>query len=219
MREPDEPIDRDLRVAGHDDAGHLGRRIGMRDRCRRPCRGCGSGSAPHASTAALQQRMRSRKPRVVLDVAPAHHGAEPHAVGGDPDLAQFVQLAQIDQQLRRGEAERQHRHQALPAGDHLGLAVVRGEQLDGFGERGRTGIIERRQFHGAFSARYLRCDQIVVVSTANIWLTARGSTLRPFSRLRSAATPAAATAAVRAARRRATTAHSRPRWRSRRRPG
>ena len=95
----------------------------------------------------LQQRMRGRKPRVVQDVAPAHHGAEADAVGADPDLSQFFQLAQVDQQLRRGDAERQHRHQALAAGDHLGVAVLRGEQLHGFGERGRAGVVERRQFH------------------------------------------------------------------------
>ena len=42
----------------------------------------------------LQQRMGGRQARVVLDVAPAHHGAEPHTVGGNPDLLQFGQLAQ-----------------------------------------------------------------------------------------------------------------------------
>ena len=92
--------------------------------------------------------MRGGEPRIVLDVAPAHHGAEPHAVGGDLDLAQLRELAQVDQQRRRDDAEGQHRHQALPAGNGARLPAMGGEQRDGFSERGGTGVFERGQLHG-----------------------------------------------------------------------
>ena len=95
----------------------------------------------------LEQRMRADEPRVVLDVAPAHHGAERDAVGGNPDLAQLRELAQIDQQRRLRQPERQHRHQALAAGERLGVAVARGEQLHGFGQRRRARIVEGRHLH------------------------------------------------------------------------
>ena len=88
VRAPVRAGDGDLGVAGDADAGHLGGGIGMRD-----------AAADGAAVAdlvvrdmldrGLEQRMRGGEPRVVLDVAPAHHGAEPHAVGGDLDLAQL----------------------------------------------------------------------------------------------------------------------------------
>ena len=137
----------DLGIAGDGDARHFRRGIGMRD-----------AAANRAAVAdlvmrdvrdrRLQQRMRGREPRIVLDVAPAHHGAEPHAVGGNLDLVQLGQLAQVDEQRRRSDTERQHRHQALPAGDGTCLPIMGGKQRDGFGQRGGTGIFERRQFHG-----------------------------------------------------------------------
>ena len=64
----------------------------------------------------------------------------------NPDSAQIGELAQVDQQRGLGEAEREHRHQALAAGDRLGV-VVRGEEFDRFRECGRAGIVEGRQFH------------------------------------------------------------------------
>ena len=92
--------------------------------------------------------MRGGEPLVVEDVAPAHQRAEPDAVGADLDLLQAGQLPQIDQQRRLGDAKRHHRHQALAAGERLRLAVVRGEQRNGFVEGGRAGVFEGRKFHG-----------------------------------------------------------------------
>jgi hypothetical protein len=77
-----------------------------------------------------QQRLSARQPRISLDIAPAHLGTKPDAVGADSNAAQPGQPAQIDQQAGRGEPKREHRHQALTAGEHL-RARVRGEQGDG----------------------------------------------------------------------------------------
>ena len=57
------------------------------------------------------------------------------------------ELAQVDEQRRRSNAERHHRHQALAAREHLGVAVARGEQRDRLGERRRARIFESGQFH------------------------------------------------------------------------
>ena len=91
-----------------------------------------------------QQRLRLAQSRVVEDVAPAHHGAEGDAVIRDLDLPQLGKLAQIDQQRRRSDAKRQHRHQALAAGQRLGFAVMGRQECDRVGERGRAGVFEGR---------------------------------------------------------------------------
>ena len=139
----------DDRVAGLADAGHLGRRIGMRD-----------AAADRAAVAdlvvrdmrhrGLEQRMRGVEPLVVENVAPARQRAEPDAVGADLDLAQVLELPQIDQQRRPRHAERHHRHQALAAGQRLRLAVVGGEQRHGFVQGRGAGVLERRQFHESY---------------------------------------------------------------------
>ena len=104
----------DLGVAGHRDAGHLGRRIGMRE-----------AAADGAAVADLvvrdmldrgaEQRVRALQPLVVLDVAPARTRTQAHAVFRDGDLLQLLQLADVDQHRRRGEAKRHRRQEALGA--------------------------------------------------------------------------------------------------------
>ena len=95
----------------------------------------------------LEQGMRGIEPRVVLDVEPAHHGAEPHAGVGDLDPPQLGELAEIDDERGRGDAERHHRHQALAAGEYLGVAVARPEQRHRLAKRRRAGIVEGGEFH------------------------------------------------------------------------
>ena len=133
----------DLRFAGHGDARQFRGGIGV-----------GQAAADGAAVADLimpdvadgrhQQRMRSGEPRVVKDVAPAHHGAQRNAFLVDLDLPQLRKLAQIDQKRRRGDAKRQHRHQTLAAGKRFGLAVMGGEKCNCFGDAGRTGVFEGR---------------------------------------------------------------------------
>ncbi len=90
----------DLGVARHRDPRHLRGRIGMGDAAADGAaianlimRDIGDGG--------LEQGMGGIEPRVVLDVAPAHHGAEPHAIAGDLDPPQLGEFAQVDQQRRR----------------------------------------------------------------------------------------------------------------------
>src|SRR5260370_117152 len=73
--------------------------------------------------------MRRAQARVGHDIAPANHGSEDDAVRRSVDLAKVRQLAQVDQQGRRGEAERQHRHEALTAPDQLRGSGGRGDHM------------------------------------------------------------------------------------------
>ena len=95
----------------------------------------------------LEQRVRGLEPFVILDLAPAHHGAECDTLLRNFDSAQVAELAQIDEQRGLGKAERQHRHQALATCDGLGVPAGRGEELNRFGQRRRACIVEGRQFH------------------------------------------------------------------------
>ena len=125
-RGPDLPMTADLRVAGDRNARHFGGGIGMRDTA--------AGGAAVANLIMRdmldggdQERMRRAQALVVENLAPAHHGAECDAVGCDLDVPQLAELAQIDQERRRGDAKSQHRHQALAAGKRFSFAVVRGQ--------------------------------------------------------------------------------------------
>ena len=101
------------------------RRPGRRARgCRRPCRGCGSGSArrarwPAASSgcAACSRASRSMSRQRTLR-------AEAHAVVADLDVAEPGHIPQVDQQRGRREAERHHRHEALAARERLRRACT-----------------------------------------------------------------------------------------------
>ena len=139
---------RDLGVAGLCNAGHLGRPDRRARGCRRRCRGCGSGNArrgrslPCSSGCAVASRLSSRMSRQRTS-APSRTPSAPILIS-----LQARQLPQIDQQRRLGDAKRHHRHQALAAGQRLGLAVVVGEQRHGLVDGGRAGVFEGRKFHG-----------------------------------------------------------------------
>jgi hypothetical protein len=56
-----------------------------------------------------EQRMRGAEALVVLDIAPARHGAEMHAPIVDGDAAQIRDAAEVDENARRREPEGKHR--------------------------------------------------------------------------------------------------------------
>jgi hypothetical protein len=93
-----------------------------------------------------QKWLRARQPRIVLDVAPAHLGAEPNAISVNGDLTEPGEPTQIDQKARGRKPEGEDRHQALAAGDRL-RAGVGGEQRNGLIERFRSTVFETRWLH------------------------------------------------------------------------
>src|SRR5216683_4382868 len=135
----------DLSLAGHGNPGQFGGRVRMGE------------AAAHGAAVAdlvmrdmgdclLQKRMCGLQPLIVLDVAPAHPGAETNAAVAHRNVAEPGNLAQIDQHARRRQPEGEHWHQALPAGDHgrLGIGC---EQIDRFPQRRRRLVLEGSGFH------------------------------------------------------------------------
>jgi hypothetical protein len=95
----------------------------------------------------LQEWMRHREPPVVLDVAPAHEGAEPHAgIVANADVAEPGKKAQVDQQAWGRQPQGEDRHQALSTGDH-GCVGIGPKQTNGLPEARRRVVVEGRGLH------------------------------------------------------------------------
>ena len=108
----------DLGLAGYGDAGHLGGRVRV------------GGAAPHGAAVSdlvmgdmrnggHEQGLCASQPRVALDIAPAHLGAEAHPFLADRDMTKTLQLAQVHEGAGRGDPEGQHIRLCPPA---IGLA-------------------------------------------------------------------------------------------------
>src|SRR5690606_8626099 len=67
------------------------------------------------------------------------------------DTPEFVQAAQVDQMVENSEPQRQHRHQALPAGDDLGIVAEIRQQGHCLGRGGGGVVVEGRGFHAVTS--------------------------------------------------------------------
>ena len=150
---------RDFRIAGLRNAGHLGRRIGVRE-----------AAADGAAVADLvmrdvrdrflQQRMRGRRAacrRGCRASAPARRGARHPA----PILISFRPGNFRKSTSSDGWAMRNAiiGIRLWPPAKRLGLAAVVGEQRDGFIDGGWAGVFEGRKFHGVcFGLRRLLAD-------------------------------------------------------------
>ena len=89
------------------------------------------------------RRLPLGEERGALEVGvPAQRADVQGAVGVDPVVGEVGQVVDVDEQLGRGEAELQQRHQALAAGQHLGLAVALVEQRDRLVEAARGLVAE-----------------------------------------------------------------------------
>ena len=94
--------------------------------------GVGEAAADRAAIADLimrhvldgghQQRMRVAQARVGKNIAPAHHGAERNAGLGNPDLREFIQLAEID---KRASARRRGTPASAPGSGRRRAALPR----------------------------------------------------------------------------------------------
>ena len=94
-----------------------------------------------------KQRMADGKPGIAFDIAPSDPGAEANTILADANRIEILQMFQIDQQFRCSQAVREHRHQALTAGNHLGVSVPGCEQTDGLGNGRRRRIFKNRRLH------------------------------------------------------------------------
>ena len=63
--------------------------------------------------------------------------------------AQLLHPAQVDEVLEDRQAQGEHRHEALAAGEDLGGVAELGEQRDGLVEGRRSVVVERCRLHVA----------------------------------------------------------------------
>ena len=69
---------------------------------------------------------------------------------------QLVDAAEVDQVVEHGQAQRQHRHEALAPGEHLGALAELTEETDGLFDARRRVVGERGRLHEASSGRLYR---------------------------------------------------------------
>ena len=77
----------------------------------------------------------------------ARQRAYPQGVAGYGNAAQFGKLTDIDDPLRRDQAQVHRRHQALAAGQEFRLVAVGDQHLQGVGHAGGAGVAESRGLH------------------------------------------------------------------------
>ncbi len=142
-RSPRGPVDLDDRAEARGDGGQLGGRVGV-----------GEAAADRAAAAQLAVPDEGQGPadqghgggqRIALDAALTHGGADVQLVPAPFEAAELVQRRDVDERPRPAQAHREHRHEGLAAGEHLGVA--RGEGLDGVGDRARAVVGERCGLH------------------------------------------------------------------------
>ncbi len=71
-----------------------------------------------------QQRMAGDHGRALVDPAVGGPATDPQPVVGLEHLIEAVEVLDVDQQARRGEAELEQRQEAVAAGQDLGLALA-----------------------------------------------------------------------------------------------
>ena len=106
-----------------------------------------SGTAARDLRIALHHALAGRRPAPRACRSPARSPAS------------SADAVHVDEVLEVREAQRQHRHEALPAGQHLGVVAVLGEQRADLVDRLRRVVLERRRLHAA--KRYCRADTCV----------------------------------------------------------
>ena len=65
------------------------------------------------------------------------------------DAPELVEAADVDEVLERREPQRQHRHEALAAGEDLGLVAELAQQPDGLGHGRGSVVVELGRLHRA----------------------------------------------------------------------
>ena len=139
--------DLELGVERERDRGELRRGVGMGD---------GTTDGPAVADLEVadqrdglgQERHRFARRGVVLDRALRRHRLDRECAVRTRDAAEVVDPVEVDDVLEAREPQRQHRHEALTARQHLGLVAVLREQRDDVGDRFRCVVLERCGLHG-----------------------------------------------------------------------
>ena len=81
-----------------------------------------------------------------------HRADLEHAVGGEADLPELRELAEVDEDVGRGRARLHHVHEGLPAGERP-RAVVCAEKRDRFLDGRRACVLDLAQEHAEIQSR------------------------------------------------------------------
>jgi hypothetical protein len=101
----------------------------------------------HPARGLAQQRQPLLHHGRELDGALARHGAEPHLPVGFRDVRERRDAVEIDEGGGAAQAEVQQGHQALAAGENLGIPAVTLEQPERVVDALRRVVVEFRWLH------------------------------------------------------------------------
>src|SRR4051794_2421602 len=142
--------DDDRRVEQHGDHAPLGRGVGVGDRAaERAARADGVVADP--ARGARQELVAGHELGVAqqLDLAVAREGADAQRVAVAHHVAQVGDAGDVDERGRADEAEVHHRHEALTAGEDLGVLAELGQALERVLDALHPVVLERGGLHDA----------------------------------------------------------------------
>src|SRR5690606_4614531 len=137
-----------LRVERQCDGRILPGGIGVRDR---PAERSAATDLEVSDVRRRPGQQRHRRAHLVVGAAGGigGAGADRQRAVAALDALELVEPRDVDQVVEERQPQIQHRDQALPAGEHLGLIAELGEQLRRLGQVGRPVVGERCGFHAA----------------------------------------------------------------------
>ena len=94
-----------------------------------------------------EQRHRGRDLRARLDLGLRRARADPQLAGVPLDAAQLGDATDVDEVVEHREPQREHRHQALAAREHLRALAEPRDERDRVGQRRGRVVLERRGLH------------------------------------------------------------------------
>ena len=94
-----------------------------------------------------------RDDRVAADRGLPGAGADAHVTVVERDRGQRADPVEVDQVLEPGQAQRQHRHEALTPGEGLRFVAVLGEECGDLIDRRRGVQLERGRLHPPRASR------------------------------------------------------------------
>ena len=130
--------------------GHLAGRVGVRDASRPWCRGCGSSGGRRSRSAWRSSGCTSYAAVVALDVGVPGQRADRARRRRRPGRVELGEPVDVDEVRRARPAAWTARHQALPAGQHLGVAAdLRPAPPSASATDAGAGVGERGRLHAA----------------------------------------------------------------------
>ena len=138
----------DACVQADGDGGQLGGRVGVSEApADRPS--VSDLEVANPGHRVGQERNLARDERALLHGPLPRHRANSDAILALPDVLELADAIEVDQPPRHSEPHVEHRHQALPTGEELGVLAVAGQLRHCFLGRSHPDVLEGRRLHSA----------------------------------------------------------------------